>query len=439
MIKTHKSVQKLMLNAFRKLCSEPWAITPEMLQVMINITRREHSPLSVHDIEALRREMGRPADGTQNSFIRGSVGVIPIYGPMFGKADMFTEISGATSTERVAQDLTRMAADPRVESVILDMDTPGGEVRGISELADYIKAYPKPIKAYVSAMACSAGYWLASAANEIVTDKTSTLGSVGVVLAVPGKDETDPYIEFVSSNAALKRPDPESEAGKSAIQSYVDKLGLLFENSVLGFRPDLKPETLASIAGHVTTGEDAVHLKLADRLGSLEGLIAEMSANTDNSPWRSDMKVNDIGRRVASALGLSADDSIDGQDIGARLKEPEPDWKALEAQLTEKTAEIHRTKVRTVTAGLEARAVGTPTIRLLLNGIGNALPPTAESISMLENLGNELSALAQTELLVGEVVPGSIVLSQDPAAKIDYKDDPTILHINREKARKARK
>ena len=120
------------------------------------------------DPEALEARLGRPLDNTRAVSIRDGVAVIPITGPIMRYANLFTRISGATSTQELATDLQTALDSPQVRAIVLNIDSPGGEASGINELADMIHASrgKKPIKAYVGGTGASAAYWIASAADE---------------------------------------------------------------------------------------------------------------------------------------------------------------------------------------------------------------------------------------------------------------------------------
>ena len=73
-------------------------------------------------------------------------------------------------------------ASPRIDGILLRMDSPGGAVYGVATMADAIKSTTKPVIAFVDdGIAASAGYWLACHADEIVLSQTfSQVGSIGV-------------------------------------------------------------------------------------------------------------------------------------------------------------------------------------------------------------------------------------------------------------------
>lgn len=108
-----------------------WAITPEMLSTMISIAHQTNkSP------EAIAKEMGRDMKNTYAVSTRGGVAVIPVTGPLFRHANLLTAVCGATSYELLAQDFNKALNDPNISAILFDVDSPGGEVNGCSELAD---------------------------------------------------------------------------------------------------------------------------------------------------------------------------------------------------------------------------------------------------------------------------------------------------------------
>jgi ClpP class serine protease len=260
-----------------------WAMPEANLQEMYQIYRMalERKEIGAYlDPEAVLAKTGKPLDNTRNVTVRDGVAVIPVSGPIFRYANLFTEISGATSIQALAKDFRQSLDDRAVRAIVLEINSPGGEADGTAELAQHILEArgQKPIIAYVSHLGASAAYWLASAADEIVANDAASLGSIGVVASVCiHKDKN--HLEFVSSQSPNKRPDPQSEAGKSQIQEWLDSLGDVFINTVARNR-EMTPHQVIDQGGRggLKVGQKAVDAGLADRLGTLEGLIAELAA-----------------------------------------------------------------------------------------------------------------------------------------------------------------
>lgn len=265
------------------LASRPWAITPEAWEVGRRIVLRETEPTPV----AVEQRPGRKMDGAEGVTIRDGVATIRVVGPIFRYADWFVELCGGATVETLAKDLKAALDNGAVRGIVLDLDSPGGEATGIAELAAQIRAGTgvKPIVAYVGGTAASAGYWLASAASEIVVAPTAILGSIGVVMGYPRKRDDPKSLEFVSSASPMKRPDVDSEAGRAEVQRTVDALADVFVATVAEYR-GVPPETVLSDFGRggVLVGSVAVSAGLADRVGSYESVLAELASGASPSP-----------------------------------------------------------------------------------------------------------------------------------------------------------
>src|SRR3990172_13252741 len=112
-----------------------------------------------------------------------AVAVIPIVGTLIPRGNMLLESSGAVSVQRVTAAFRAALNDPEVGSILLDIDSPGGQVGGIEELSNeiYQARGQKPITAVANTLAASAAYWLARAAGELVGAPSGGGGGIGGV------------------------------------------------------------------------------------------------------------------------------------------------------------------------------------------------------------------------------------------------------------------
>lgn len=256
----HKRILAALLN-------EPWLITPEGLNQMISIV--QHGG----DFEALRVKRAEQLAGTRVTTFRDGIATIPVLGPIFPRATMFSDISGAVSLESLAKDFKAAEDDESIEEIIMYYDTPGGAVTGVSEFANMVHNCSKPVTSYVAGTGASAGYWLASAGKTVVLDSTARVGSIGVVVAYPKNDDSS-SVEIVSSNAPNKRPDPGTKEGVEVIREQMDALETVFIEQVASFR-GVSPDTVKKKFGKggCLVGQTAVDVGMADKLGSYEGLF----------------------------------------------------------------------------------------------------------------------------------------------------------------------
>lgn len=260
-------------SAFDLVAAQPWAITRDMLETISAIARREHD-----GPEAVEARLGRPLQNTRQVTMRGDVAIVPLVGPVFRYANLFTQVSGATSLDVLATDFQAAVDDPAVKAIVLAIDSPGGQASGIAEFAALVRASSKPVTAYVDGAAASAAYWIAAAADTIVTSKTGELGSIGAVFSVRAPDKASGTIEIVSSQSPKKRADVSTDEGRGLIQARADKFAEIFIADVAAFRGVSVDKVLADFGqGDMRMGADAVALGMADSVGTLEEVIAGLS------------------------------------------------------------------------------------------------------------------------------------------------------------------
>ena len=118
-----------------------------------------------------------------------SVGVLGISGLLMKEVPFcFEFMSGekAVSTERLRMSIDAMLDDDAIDRIVLEIDSPGGQVRGTQELGDTIMlaSEQKPITAAIRDLGASGAYWLASQAKEVTANHTAMIGSIGVYVVV---------------------------------------------------------------------------------------------------------------------------------------------------------------------------------------------------------------------------------------------------------------
>jgi HK97 family phage major capsid protein len=266
--------RKPAVRALALALGVPWAILPESLETILSIAARvNESP------EAIAERMGQKLENTRTVTIRDGVATIPVTGPLFRYADFFTEISGATSYETLSRDFTAALNNPDIRAIVFEIDSPGGEVNGVSELAEmiYQARGKKPIKAYVSGFGASGAYWIAAACDEVIAADTAILGSIGVIAtfvdeSMAEEDAGIRIINVVSTQSPYKSADPTNAEDLARIQKTVDDLGAVFVGAVAKYRGVSEKTVLAKFGkGDVMVGQGAVDAGLANRLGSYEG------------------------------------------------------------------------------------------------------------------------------------------------------------------------
>lgn len=260
------------------LIGQPWAITEEYMKTIIAIADKNSN------FEALKKVDGERVQNSYAAEVRGNVGILPVKGSLFRYANLFTQISGGTSMSLMVRDFKKLMDDPRVEKIVLDIDSPGGQVNGISEMADmiYQGRKQKKIIAYVGGYGASGSYWLAAATSEIVAADTSQIGSIGVVMtmqdrsAAMEKSGIKEY-ELVSRYSPNKRPDIKTEKGKEQIIDRLDGIAKVFIDKIAAYRGTDAETVLKKFGqGKVFIAEQAKERGMIDKIMPFENLMSEL-------------------------------------------------------------------------------------------------------------------------------------------------------------------
>lgn len=292
--------------------AQPWAIVPEYLDAIEALAARAWADPSLalvaadgHDarlraqVEAVAAT-GTPLEGARLSTVRDGTAVVPLFGPVFPRATLVNSSAGGTPLDAVMRDFRVAQASTAVERVVLLVDSPGGVVSGLGEAAATIRGAAKPVTAFVTGMAASAAYWLASQATEIVLEPAASVGSIGIVASVsrqegPGADGRRTH-EIVSSNAPRKRPDVTTEEGRASVQEEIDAIEAEFIAAVAKGRKVPAGVVRQEYGrGAMVAARAAVERGMADRIGTLESVLRQARRTGDQQSG---------GRRALAALDI---------------------------------------------------------------------------------------------------------------------------------------
>ena len=161
-----------------------------------------------------------------------TIGIINVNGVLTNTPDPLAALFLGANTvyADIRQAIQSYNQDDSVESIQLNIDSPGGEVNGLFKTLDVIKKSKKPVKAVVSNLAASAAYAIASSADELVaTERSARFGSVGVVASVYVDNDV---VEITNTDSPDKRPDVTTEEGKASVRSELDEIFQLFAESI---------------------------------------------------------------------------------------------------------------------------------------------------------------------------------------------------------------
>ncbi|WP_265016937.1 S49 family peptidase [Wolbachia endosymbiont (group B) of Endotricha flammealis] len=200
------------------------------------------------------------------------IAIIRIYGVLTKKTEAFDHILDMTSYENIHEEIESALEDKSIETILLDIDSPGGEVNGVFDLADFIYSArgKKRIIAIANDDAYSAAYAIASSAEKIFLTRTSGVGSIGVIASHIDQSRFDEKqgIKYTTIFAGSRKNDlnphePMTSESLGSLQKEVDRLYEMFLQLIARNR-GLSIEKIRSTEAGLYFGEKAVEIGLAD-------------------------------------------------------------------------------------------------------------------------------------------------------------------------------
>lgn len=371
--------------------------------------------------------------------VHGNVGVISVDGPLIAGSAGFLRLFGVVGYDDIKGAVNSALADQNVKSILLSIDSGGGQVNGVEGAGEFIQAADKvkPVVAHTDGMLASAAYWLGTAAREVFGSKTSTVGSVGTLimhmerskqLEASGVKAT--VIRYGKFKTLANPVEPLSEDGKAQLQALADDAGQIFVEYVAdrrGVTPTEFQKTMGE--GRVFPGRKAHDVGLTDGVMSLDQAMAHMktldSAKTSTHNSRSStrgtqMKVAFFAKKTL--LALAAGTALDA--LGLEAPEANAEGVKLDADvLAAFQAEASEVKVafdarvtaavETATAELTAKATVAETKVTEVTAKATADLATANGkVTMAEAAANDFKAKldvsADLAAKASEIVKASI-------------------------------
>lgn len=308
-------------NVVRAFNETPWAILPDTYAAILEAVSLRVQGKTLSDEEIQARIGAGPTSRVGRTV--GSVAVLPLYGTIFPRANLLQAFSGGTSLQQWAQAFDEAANNPRIESILIDVHSPGGSTFLVSETAQKIRAArrEKPIVAIANALCCSAAYHLASQAGEIVAAPSSLIGSIGVFMAHEDWSKFEDIVGIKTTLISAGRYktegnqfEPLDSEARQALQTLVDEIYALFVSDVAAGRGTTNAKVKNGYGqGRVLSARQAVEEGVADRIDTFDATLDRMRAG----------KVT-TGRAKAELPSPAAEDDP--------TPEPEPDVDPVDDQ-----------------------------------------------------------------------------------------------------------
>jgi len=218
-----------------------------------------------------------------NKSSRNIILVIPVNGVITAGADASPFSSSMASASKICQNLKMAKKDKSVKAVIMQINSPGGEVVASDQIHHAImevRKSGKPVVAVIGTMGASGGYYIACASDKIIAHRLSITGSIGVIIqnfkyydllkkiGVKSDTYTSCKYKDILSGARKEKP-----GERAIIQGHIDKVYKAFIQIVADGRPQLTVKNLEKSIitdGRIFLGSEALKLKLIDQLGFFE-------------------------------------------------------------------------------------------------------------------------------------------------------------------------
>lgn len=266
-----------------RLMGRPLALAPQALDLLMAAGLRAGSP---HSLDLVPDPHYRLA--------AGGIAVVPVLGPLVARGDWLTQLLGASDYTSIAAAAEAAFAEPSTRAVLLELDSPGGEVGGLFDLVERLSALRnasgKPLWAAASESALSAAYAIASAADRIYVSRTAEVGSIGVVAAHLDESQADAMAghKWTLIHAGERKIDghahaPLSAQAYAAVQADVDALhGELV--ALVARNRRMTPEAVHDTQAAIYRGRRGIEQGLADRLGTFDDALHDLASAIDAPP-----------------------------------------------------------------------------------------------------------------------------------------------------------
>lgn len=262
-----------------------WAGTEEAFQVFLTAQLGMQAALLAGRMpgEAQSRSLPRLLS------IHDNLAVVSVNGPLTASDSWLNEMFGLTSYNEIRDAVGAAAADPKVGTIILDINSGGGTVAGVSDTGAFIRQVNdnvKPVVSFTDGNMLSAAYWLGSSAGNIFSSPTGMVGSIGVLMmhverskALEKDGITATVLRAGEFKARLNPVEPLTDASRAQAQAILDEQYKVFVSQVAEARD--VPYAVADqkmAQGREFVGEQALQAGLVDGVLSFDQLVRHIQS-----------------------------------------------------------------------------------------------------------------------------------------------------------------
>jgi signal peptide peptidase SppA len=271
-----------------------WFGTDDSLKIVIDMAMNMEASIKSQGLPQLAFGEDDEEELPRLLTIADNTAVISIAGSLVNNASFWNRYFGVTGYPEIKEALIHAANDETVDNIVLQIDSGGGTVSGVFELARFIKEVDekiKPIESINTGVEASAAYLLGSQARTVHAQEMSQTGSIGVIMVHQeySKFFKEKGIETTviraGSHKALVNPyEPLTDAAKADMQKTADFIHDKFIETVADGRGMSFTNVRDNMAdGSIFFTEEAMRLGLVDNITSIDKLVAELNERQSGS------------------------------------------------------------------------------------------------------------------------------------------------------------
>lgn len=423
-------------SVMRRLFNAPHAVMPETAAIVLGAVGDRYDvgklfvasdgrELSLPELESLaatkRSEIeargwvdrGAKSQAAENlAYVHNGVMHVVIRGETVAENGI-GPMSGFTGYDGIAAQVASGDEDPNVKGILLDIDSPGGEVSGLNELTTLLMARrgAKPMRAMIRGCGCSAAYAIAACADEITMHESGFAGSIGVIMMHADfsgslkKDGIAVTLVTAGAHKADGNPfEPLPDDVRARFSALVEDSYSRFVAHVAAAR-GMEESVVRATEAQVYRGQEAVDAGLVDRIMSWSESMDDFEQQVNGAGVFAPVQPATLGARSTQETNMS-----DSKAPAAEA--PEFNQASVDAARAEGHAE-----------GLKAgTSAGETTERQRIEGLveidaqSNISPELATAISEGQSAGDFAIALAKSgKAKLGAALEGAKAGAVDPA------------------------
>jgi len=315
-----------MKNRFRiasMIFNQPLMVTESMLDQaaawanqqmslnIVNLSVNGAQPQMMEDDSPYESAAARADEARRQAVAETGVAVIPIHGVLVSRTTQLNVCETMTSYEQIRAQVGAALADPAVEHIAFDIDSPGGSTTGAFELADFLfeARAVKPMSAIVNFNAFSAAYLMAAAIGNVSMSRTSGVGSVGVIAKhldqSARNEQMGVKVTTVYAGAHKNDLTPHEPLSEQSLQFLTDMVQgyyTQFTDAVANYR-GMTVEAVRGTEAGVLFGQKGVDIGLADRIETPQAAADRIAGEARQARAARTSKQSSIGAR-AKAMAI---------------------------------------------------------------------------------------------------------------------------------------